>query len=364
MTEEKPKFSILSPTFNHEKYVKFLIESCLNQTFRDFELILVDDCSSDRNIEEIKKFQDSRIKLIKHEFNKGINATINTAFENAKGEYIVFIAGDDMLKPNALERLYDVHQKNPQAIAIYPLLTMVDNANNEKEQVFVWLNQNRSQEEMLHQIFMSGNCLTSPGMSMSREKFAKILYPLDNAMCVHQDTQMHTKILAAGDIFVLQEALIWYRFDENATNISFPTPVFFTRVQLEVSALLDTFLNITDTELLKKIFAEEIQKSGVEPKEGLIPFFLGRMALYSQDWDRQSWGYRQIMHSYNTPQKAQKLHDTYNFVFKDYLQLALLCVHNDKTRAKYKKYKKLFNITLGICVVSLISTISLAIYAL
>ncbi len=74
-----PKISILTPSFNHEKFVGFFIESVLKQTLEDFELIIVDDCSSDNNVNEILKFKDPRIKLIQHPYNQGINAGINTA---------------------------------------------------------------------------------------------------------------------------------------------------------------------------------------------------------------------------------------------------------------------------------------------
>ncbi|WP_039872494.1 glycosyltransferase family 2 protein, partial [Helicobacter canadensis] len=75
-----PKISILTPSFNHEKYIGFFLQSVLGQTFQNFELIIVDDCSWDKNLEEIKKFKDERIKLIRHDYNKGINAALNTAF--------------------------------------------------------------------------------------------------------------------------------------------------------------------------------------------------------------------------------------------------------------------------------------------
>ena len=86
-----PKISILTPSFNHEKFVGLFIESILKQTLEDFELIIVDDCSSDSNVNEILKFKDPRIKLIQHPYNQGINAGINTAFENAKGEFLYFV---------------------------------------------------------------------------------------------------------------------------------------------------------------------------------------------------------------------------------------------------------------------------------
>lgn len=358
--ENTPTISILCPTFNHQRFIKFFIQSCIHQTFSDFELIIVDDCSTDGNVEEILQFQDPRIQVIRHEFNRGINATLNTAFEKARGKYIVFMAGDDMFKPNALEVLYKTHQSNPQALAIYPRISRIDVSGNEKEEVVAWATD-KSREEILHKIFMHTNCLTSPGMSMSKENFAKILYPLDNAMCLHQDVQMHIKILSAGEILVMTESLICYRFDVNASNISFPNAISIIRTRLEVSSLMDTFLEIKDLDLLERIFAKEIKDIALKPSKEMIPFFLGRMAFFSSDWERQCWGYKQIMKSYDTPQKAEVLWRTYHFAFKDYLKLTLLCVHNDndRVRVKYLKYKKLFNMSLGICVVLLILVIAL-----
>ena len=95
------KISILCPSFNHQRFIADHIKSVLNQSFKDFELIIVDDCSTDDNVAQISQFNDPRIKLIRHEFNKGINATLNTAFENANGEYLMFIAGDDCLENRA-----------------------------------------------------------------------------------------------------------------------------------------------------------------------------------------------------------------------------------------------------------------------
>lgn len=346
-----PKFSILSPTFNHEKYVGFFIESCLAQTFSDFELVIVDDCSTDRNIEEIEKFQDPRIKLIKHEFNKGINATINTAFKNAKGEYLIFIAGDDMLKPNALEVIYQSFLDNPKTLAIYSQLTRVDCNGKELERLESY-SLGKSRVEILHRIFMLNNCMFAPGMAMRRVDFARILYPLDNAMCNHQDTQMHIKILSEGEILTLKDSLVWYRFDTNIGNISYRSTITNTRERLEIASLMDTFLELEDMELLKSIFAKEIAQTSLQPNATAIPYFLGKMAILSGDRARQDWGYHQIMKSYDTREKSQNLFEIYGFTFKEYLNIAQSCV-DDKIQKKYKKYKKLFNLCAYIYGISL-----------
>ena len=71
------------------------IESALNQNFSDFEVLIVDDCSSDDTAKEILKYKDKRIKLIKHDFNRGVNAALNTAFKHSKSDILLFCAGDD-----------------------------------------------------------------------------------------------------------------------------------------------------------------------------------------------------------------------------------------------------------------------------
>ncbi len=127
-----PKISVLCPSFNHEKYVSYFIKSVLKQTFQDFELIIVDDCSTDNNVNEILKFKDNRIKLVKNEFNKGINETINVAFRNSSASIIVFCASDDMMEDNALETIYQIHSSS-DIVALYCNLITIDE-NNEARQ--------------------------------------------------------------------------------------------------------------------------------------------------------------------------------------------------------------------------------------
>ncbi|MBR2148871.1 MAG: glycosyltransferase family 2 protein [Campylobacter sp.] len=175
------KISILCPSFNHQRFIADHIKSVLNQSFEDFELVIVDDCSTDDNVVEINKFKDPRIKLIRHDFNRGINAAINTAFENASGKYLLLLAGDDSLELNALEIIVK-ELDNSGDIVLYTGLMRID-INGKKIESF---NVNvKDKFEILNTIFMEQNCLWSPGMSMRKDIFAKYLYPLDNSMCLH-----------------------------------------------------------------------------------------------------------------------------------------------------------------------------------
>jgi glycosyltransferase involved in cell wall biosynthesis len=93
-------------SYNHEKYVAQAIESVLNQTFPDFELIIIDDASTDNSKAVIEKFQeqDSRVKAFFHQKNLGISKTVNEGIKRACGEYVSFIGSDDMWVPYKLER--------------------------------------------------------------------------------------------------------------------------------------------------------------------------------------------------------------------------------------------------------------------
>lgn len=99
-----PLVSVVMPVFNSEKYVRLAIESILNQTFSDFEFIIVDDCSTDASVDIIKEFSDSRIKLIQNPTNLKTTATLNKGLQQSTGKYILRMDSDDWSFPDRLEK--------------------------------------------------------------------------------------------------------------------------------------------------------------------------------------------------------------------------------------------------------------------
>lgn len=99
-----PKVSIVIPTYNRAYCINRAIESVLAQTYRDFEIIVVDDGSTDNTYEVIQGFKDERIKYIKHSHNKSESAARNTGIKNSLCEYIAFQDSDDEWLPEKLER--------------------------------------------------------------------------------------------------------------------------------------------------------------------------------------------------------------------------------------------------------------------
>lgn len=104
-----PLVSINIPIFKCEKYIYRCLESVRNQTYKNLEVILVNDCTPDQSLDEIQRFQndfpDFKFKLIHHEKNSGLSVVRNTGIDNSNGEYIYFLDSDDEILPNCIELL-------------------------------------------------------------------------------------------------------------------------------------------------------------------------------------------------------------------------------------------------------------------
>src|SRR5690606_18959223 len=114
MELKKRLVSIVTPLYNGEHYVSETIESVLSQTYKDWELIVVDDCSKDNGCQIVESYiaKDARIKLLKNESNSGPAKTRNTAIAAARGQYIAFLDSDDLWTENKLSDQIDFMNRN------------------------------------------------------------------------------------------------------------------------------------------------------------------------------------------------------------------------------------------------------------
>lgn len=121
MNNNSPLVSIGMPVYNCEKYISESIQSVLSQTFKNFELIISDNASSDRTEEICREFasQDSRIRYYQNDHNIGLGPNHNRAFELARGKYFKWFHGDDLLAPEYLEKCVSVLESDPSIILCY-----------------------------------------------------------------------------------------------------------------------------------------------------------------------------------------------------------------------------------------------------
>ena len=130
----KIKISAILAVFNEEKFIIKAIESLINQTIREIEIIIVNDGSSDNSLNIINDYckKDSRITIINQE-NMGLGASRNNAMKIAKGEYIAFLDGDDWFKLDALEIAYNEASKKNTDITFFQIINYDDESGKTYE---------------------------------------------------------------------------------------------------------------------------------------------------------------------------------------------------------------------------------------
>lgn len=358
----KPKVSVVLITYNQQDYVGKTIESVLNQSYQNFEIIIADDSSTDETAKVIKSYKDKRIKYVKTDYNIGINGNLNLAVSKASCDIVAPISGDDKWRKNYLERIVECFEKMSDIDVLHSGLCVIDKDDEyiKGQNEYFYYVPNRTNEENLYIAFMDSNILQSPGMAM-RKKVVETIFPLSYSFVNMQDYVMHIDILANGfKSYVLDDILVDYRVFNDGTNISLNNSTAHKREEAEVALLMDYFLKIKDINLLKRVFKNEIQSTNLEPFDDTIPFFLGQMALRSLHYHRQEWGYHTIMKFLSDKKNFDIVYKRYGFAFRDYLNLINhikeICAVKEKNKyiKKYKKYKKLCQVLLVLSIILLL----------
>lgn len=110
------KVSIIIPVYNADKYIADTVRSALNQTYKNFEILIIDDATQDRSIEICQQFTDPRIKIIRQQ-NRGLAGARNTGIRHAQGEYLAFLDADDLWLPEKLEKHVE-HLENAPNVGV------------------------------------------------------------------------------------------------------------------------------------------------------------------------------------------------------------------------------------------------------
>ena len=122
-----PAVSVIIPTYNRAELLRLAVTSVLNQTFQDFEIIVVDDASEDHTHEVVHNFRDKRIKYIRHEVNKRVAAARNTGVLNSSGAYIAFVDDDDEWLPKKLQMQVALLENSPSTVGgVYTGFVQID----------------------------------------------------------------------------------------------------------------------------------------------------------------------------------------------------------------------------------------------
>jgi len=148
--KQSTPISVLMPVFNAEKYLREAIESILNQTFTDFEFIIINDGSTDGSKDVILSYSDPRIKYVENETNLGLIQTLNNGIHLCRGQYIARMDADDISMPNRLKSQYHFMERHPEVGVCGTWAKVIDANNTVKDKI---VNQTRPVFVSIHLLF-------------------------------------------------------------------------------------------------------------------------------------------------------------------------------------------------------------------
>ena len=245
------KVTVLLTSYNHADYIKKSIESILNQTFKDFELVIVDDCSTDNSWDIIKSYKDKRIKKIRHKKNIG-GILSPELIDSFNGEYFAVAHCDDMWELDKLEKQVNFMDSHKEYAACFTWVKIIDEQDKElNSDSYVNFNvENRNRYEWLNKFFYEGNCLCHPSLLM-RTKIQKDEYLYTKGLGALPDMYRWVKLLLKHDIYIYPEKLTCFRVRKGGMNTSGYNFNNNVRVSFDTYELLDLYKNISKDDFVK-----------------------------------------------------------------------------------------------------------------
>lgn len=208
-----PKVSVVIPAYNAMAYLPETVESVLRQTFTDYEVLIVDDGSSDQILSWVSQVTDPRVKLISQQ-NQGVSVARNTGIAQAQGEYVAFLDADDLWEPTKLEKQVRCLEDNPAVGLVYTWTALIDQWGKPTSRVWISHIEGNVWEQIVVEDMISNG--SSPMVRRSCFETAGVFDP---NLISSEDRDMWTRIAARYPFAVVKEILTFYRrHPGNTTN--------------------------------------------------------------------------------------------------------------------------------------------------
>ena len=201
------------PSYNHEKYIAETINSVLNQTFKDLELIIVDDCSTDssRDIIETYQKQDSRVRPIFHEVNMGISRTYNDGVKHAQGKFLAFIDSDDLWVETKLEKQLAILSTNEE-LAVWSEGEIIDQNGKSNGQTFTQFEHASNRQKsgnIFEELLVDDNFVFDSSLIFKKENMPRIGF--DENLKYLNDYRFVVGLASEHEFYFQEEPLAKYR---------------------------------------------------------------------------------------------------------------------------------------------------------
>lgn len=320
-----PKVTVILTSYNHAKYLREAVDSALNQTFTDFELIIWDDASTDDSWEIIQSYNDSRIKPFRNEKQSLARYGMNKAIQEvARGEYIAIHHSDDAWLPEKLEKQVAFLDANPNIGAVFSDLLVMDEHSelvpeNSHSYQKLFAQPNRSRHEWLNHFFYKGNALAHPSVLIRKQCYSDCgVYRFGFPAA---DYDMWVRLCMRYEIYVLSEKLIKFRIRDYAANTTGDRRDNRLRTLFQYHQILRNYLNIIAPDELLKIFPDA---AAYIKLKGFIPAFV--LAMMATEIPKthnilKLFGLELLFELMDIPESKRRVEEVYGFSITDYLEV-------------------------------------------
>jgi glycosyltransferase involved in cell wall biosynthesis len=213
-----PLVTVFIPVYNGEKYIREALDSILNQTYKNLDVLIVDDGSTDRSVQIIQSYNDPRIRLIQNSQNKGIPYTRNIAIREARGKYLVLMDADDIASPKRIELqvAYLENHLEIDAVGSY-YIKFTETSKKKIAPPFI-------SPKDLQMMMIFFDPIANPSSTVRVESIKKYKLSYHPNYFVAQDYDFWARLSKVGKISILPEFLLYYRSGhDNITKKSIST---------------------------------------------------------------------------------------------------------------------------------------------
>jgi len=218
----KPLISVCIPCYNNEEFIAGTLQSLLNQSFSDFEIVVVDDKSTDRTLSVVQSFADPRIRLIQNDQNLGLAANWNRALSYSRGKYVKLLCGDDVLYPTCLARQAAILEAPANSNVVLAICNreVIDSRNKVvlRRQLPFPAGLASGNKLIRESIRRGSNLVGEPAVGLFRREVLSQTAPCDPSNPYVVDLAFWAELLKHGDAFLDKECLAAFRITAKAAS--------------------------------------------------------------------------------------------------------------------------------------------------